>query len=162
MLIYPNGQSKCYDNINTIQLFIFLCREAVHKCCLCDESCDSFPKFTKHINSDKHRSLMTKWIQLDSSPDKEESTHSEDNKQYTRGKKHQAQLHHQPSPVPNNEMINNMFSGGSVAESQFSWNSHRYAGPYHSGLHMRPPLLQPRLAWPPFQPRQSFQQHDFG
>jgi len=48
-----------------LTLNIFNFRDAIHKCNLCDEVCNSFALFTKHINSDKHRSLMTKWICLD-------------------------------------------------------------------------------------------------
>lgn len=116
---------------------------------------------------------MTKWIQLDSSsPDKEEPIISENHtkavdnqQQQTRGLKNpvepqqQQQQPPQQPPYDENVMIN-PFSGATF-ESPFRWNK-TGTSHYQLGPQLRTPSHQPRLAWPPFQPRQPFKQHDFG
>lgn len=131
-------------------------REAVHKCCLCDESCDSFPKFTKHINSDKHRSLMTKWIQLDSTPEPTDIIDPATQEQYQKSSVKKSIQPHINQP-PTGLFVYNQPSSG---DSQYHWRNPssqfppRMRHPNHQNSFQT--QQKPRMAWPPIPFRNVF------
>ena len=100
-------------------------RDAIHKCNLCDEVCNSFALFTKHINSDKHRSLMTKWIWLDLSeePESSNSTTEKTQTKKTTGtgniRNKEKILNSERAPA----VIHQQFFNYAPPQNQYSWTN---------------------------------------
>lgn len=82
-LIHCKSQitSKIKKHNNSCPFTFCFCyiRTATHHCSLCDENIDSFLLYTKHINNDKHRNLLTKYRQLHTRKDADSPTPEHDN-----------------------------------------------------------------------------------
>lgn len=109
---------------------------------MCDEDIDSFPLYTKHINSDKHRNLLTKYQQLHTSNDQEPSYNTQSQNDPSRGtnlrKSEEAFTKYRTSESPSKGQSN----------SKMYSNKNREGVLLRSRYHYRAPNVHPENANP--------------